>query len=220
MASQLFYKMVTEHTAAQRDQDHIRLILLSDTSIPDRTDAILNRDYEAVTQQLLEDARFLERSGCAAVCIVCNTAHFFADRIRNMLKIPVIHMIRETAALAEEKCRGRRIGIMATDGTVKTELYQRELRYRSLDYFVPPEPVQKDIMYQIYGRIKKGMPYDAEIWKHIENTYREAGCGCVILGCTELSVIKEAAQLSDWYIDPMNVLARKVIAFSGKQYQS
>ena len=42
MASQLFYKMVTEHTAAERDQDHIDLILLSDASMPDRTGAILS----------------------------------------------------------------------------------------------------------------------------------------------------------------------------------
>ena len=37
MASQLFYKMVTEHTAAEKDQDHINLILLSDACMRDRT---------------------------------------------------------------------------------------------------------------------------------------------------------------------------------------
>ena len=98
MASQLFYKMVTEHTAAERDQDHIDLILLSDASMPDRTGAILSGQYEGPEEQLLADARLLETCGCAAIAITCNTAHFFADRIAGRVGIPILHMIRETAA--------------------------------------------------------------------------------------------------------------------------
>ena len=81
MASQLFYKMVTEHTAAEKDQDHINLILLSDASMPDRTGAILSHQYDGPYNQMLEDARFLENAGCKAIAITCNTAHFFADMI-------------------------------------------------------------------------------------------------------------------------------------------
>ena len=34
LATELFYKMVTTHTAVQSDQEHVRMILLSDTSMP------------------------------------------------------------------------------------------------------------------------------------------------------------------------------------------
>ena len=81
MASELFYKMVTDHTKAEKDQDHINMIILSDTSIPDRTEAILNNDYEDVRNQMLEDALFLQNSGCKAIAVTCNTAHFFIDMI-------------------------------------------------------------------------------------------------------------------------------------------
>ncbi len=235
MASQLFYKMVTEHTAAKKDQDHINMILLSDASMPDRTTAILSGDYETLYQQLLSDAQLLQASGCAAIGITCNTTHFFVDRLAEGLNIPVIHMVREAVreaarqvadgdnqAVRRTNVRDNQadivIGIMATDGTVRTELYQKELRSQGLTPFVPSGEIQKEVMYQIYDRIKNGQPYDRESWQRIEAEYRTAGCSRVLLACTELSVIKDE-HLSDWYMDPMEILARRVIDFAGKEYR-
>lgn len=219
MASQLFYKMVTEHTAAEKDQDHINMILLSDASMPDRTAAILSGSYDGPYRQLLEDARFLEQSGCKAIAITCNTAHFFADMIGDKIHIPIIHMIRETAAETAGMCPGGRIGIMATDGTIRTGLYQKALKEQRLCPFIPSEAIQKEIMHQIYDRIKNGQPYDAVSWRRIETEYKNAGCEKVLLACTELSVIRACEGLGDWYVDPMEVLARKVIQFAGKEYR-
>lgn len=219
MASQLFYKMVTEHTAAERDQDHIDLILLSDASMPDRTAAILAGQYEGPYEQLLSDARLLERCGCEAIAITCNTAHFFADMIADKIGIPILHMIRETAAALAGRCPGGVIGVLATDGTVRTGLYQKALTERGLTPWTPPADIQEEVMYQIYGRVKKGLPCDRGRWGRIEAACRQAGCAAVVLACTELSVIKAGEDLEDWYVDPMEVLARKVIETAGKTYR-
>ena len=40
-ATELFYRRVVEFTAADKDQEHIETLLLSDTKMPDRTAAIL-----------------------------------------------------------------------------------------------------------------------------------------------------------------------------------
>lgn len=219
MASQLFYKMVTEHTAAERDQDHINLILLSDASMPDRTAAILSGQYDGPYEQLLSDARMLEQCGCTAIAITCNTAHFFADMIADKIGIPILHMIRETAATLAGRCPGGVIGVMATDGTVQTGLYQKALTERGLTPWTPPADIQKEVMHQIYDRVKKGLPWDQESWGRIEAAYRQAGCAAVVLACTELSVIKADEGLEDWYVDPMETLARKVIETAGKTYR-
>lgn len=219
MASQLFYKMVTEHTAAERDQDHIDLILLSDASMPDRTAAILSGQYEGPYEQLLSDARLLEKCGCTAIAITCNTAHFFADMIADKIGIPILHMIRETAAALAGRCPGGVIGVMATDGTVQTGLYQKALTERGLTPWTPPAEIQMEVMHQIYDRVKKGLPCDQESWARIQAAYRQAGCDAVVMACTELSVIKADEGLGDWYVDPMETLARKVIETAGKTYR-
>ena len=218
MASMLFYKMVTEHTKAEKDQDHIELIVLSDTAMPDRTGAILADTLDGPRAKLLADARLLEQAGCDALCVTCNTAHFFVNLIRGEVGIPFIHMIEETAKKMSEKFPGGKIGIMATDGTVQTGLYQKTLGQYGLSFFTPSAAAQKLVMHQIYDCVKAGKPYDAEAWKIIEKEYRDAGCDSVLLACTELSVIKADEKLSDWYIDPMAVLCEKVIEFAGKEY--
>ena len=73
MASQLFYKMVTEHTVAEKDQDHINLVILSDASMPDRTGAILAGEYDGPYNQMLEDAQILEKLGCKGIAITWNS---------------------------------------------------------------------------------------------------------------------------------------------------
>ena len=60
------------------------------------------------------------------LAIPCNTSHYFADRLQAQLKIPLIHMIRETVAAIQAMGK-KTVGILATDGTVRTGIYQKEL---------------------------------------------------------------------------------------------
>lgn len=216
-ASELFYRMITEKTAAEKDQDHIELLLLSDAGMPDRTGAILSGNTQEVRDRMLADARLLERSGCRAVAITCNTAHYFADMIAPELSIPIIHMIRETAKTAAARCGGRKVAILATDGTIRTELYQKALRQEGAEPFTPSPENQKLVMYLIYDCVKSGRPADMDAWRRIEDELLSAGCGTALLACTELSCIKADEHLSDFYIDPMEVLAERCIEFMGKQ---
>lgn len=216
VATQLFYKMITDMTLAQCDQEHLNLIIYSDASIPDRTTAILNGDYNHIYAQLLADAKMLEGNGCAAICIPCNTAHFFADMIQSELRIPIIHMIKETSEKVAKEAGDGKVAILGTDGTIKTELYQHQLKQVGVEGFILPKDMQEIVMYEIYDRVKKGKPGDERQWDILDGFLNKSGCKNAILACTELSVIKEELFLSDFYIDPMQILARAAIEFSGK----
>lgn len=223
MASQLFYKMVTERTAAEKDQDHLNMLILSDAGMPDRTAAILSGDEEAVEvvrRRLLQDAGLLAKNGCKAVAITCNTAHYFADMIAPELSIPIIHMIRETAAETAKSCRGERAGILATDGTIRTGLYQKALEAAGVQPYTPKSETQEKVMYEIYDCVKSGRPADMKIWAEIETELLEAGCRKALLACTELSCIRDQEGLSSFYIDPMQVLAVRALQFMGKEQKT
>lgn len=217
MASQLFYKMVTEKTAADCDQDHVRMVIYSDSSMPDRTGAILKEEYDEVYNQLLEDAKMLEACGCEAICITCNTAHFFGEMMADQLKVPFIHMIQETVNAIAKDTPGAKVAVLATDGTIKTGLYQKHMDAAGLTAYAPDEEIQKEVMYQIYERVKSGLPWDRASWDRIEEAIKKVGCQKAIMACTELSVIKADNGLSDFYVDPMEALAEKVILFSGRK---
>ena len=217
MASQLFYKYVTEMTDSTCDQDHLQMLIYSDCEMPDRTTAILSGEYSALYDRILKNAKTLEECNCDAITITCNTAHFFADLIKDKLEIPIIHMISETCSEIASNFPDSNVGILATDGTIQTGLYQKQLSKCGLNPYTLENSIQKEVMHQIYDCVKSSLPYDEISWQKIENALKEAGCDCAILACTELSVIGNENCLDDFYIDPMRVLAKKAILFSGKK---
>lgn len=223
-ASEFLYKNVIEHTRAERDQEHVDMIILNDVSMPDRTEAILSGDCEPVYSRLLSDARMLSDCGCSAIAIICNTAHYFADMLEGQIDIPILHMINGTVdaielSLKEQAGTPARVGIMATDGTIRTRLYQKAFEGRGIETWCPDADIQREVMHQIYDRVKRGLRYDRWSMERIDAAYRAAGCSHVVLGCTELSVIREQEQLPGLYIDPMQILVKRVIEFSGKCYK-
>ena len=98
LASAYFYELITQHTKAQKDQDHIDIILSSRASTPDRTAYITGKSPDCPLPYMIEDAVRLEQYGADALVIPCNTAHYFIDEVRNSVKIPVPSIIEETSA--------------------------------------------------------------------------------------------------------------------------
>ena len=218
-ATQDFYQRILDRTDASCDQEHLPTLIWSDTSMPDRTAAILGGDAEGCYRRLLDGARLLERGGCTVLAIPCNTSHYFADRLQAQLRIPIIHMIRETVAAIQAMGK-KTVGILATDGTVQTGIYQKELTAAGLTPVTLPERLQKTVMSIIYDEIKKGETGSREKFGEVDAWLRQAGCDCAILGCTELSVYRALHSLPPYYMDAMEVLAEQAILRCGKQLRN
>ena len=80
-ASVYFYRLITEHTKALRDQDHLDIVLMSKASIPDRTEFILGKSADSPLSSMIEGVRALTGAGADLIAIPCNTAHYFYDEI-------------------------------------------------------------------------------------------------------------------------------------------
>ena len=213
-ATLLFYQRVLDRTDAARDQAHIPTLIWSDTAIPDRTAAILAGETEPVFQALLAGARLLEREGCTVLAIPCNTSHCFAGRLQGELGIPLLNMVRLTAgAMARRGCR--RVGILATDGTVRTGLYQTACAGLGLEAAVPGPQAQALVMSIIYDEIKRGDSGSREKFAAVDRDLRAQGCDGAILACTELSVYKEHHGVPEHYLDALDVLAEESVRACG-----
>ena len=213
-ATQVFYQFVLDRTDAAADQEHLPAVILSDTGIPDRTAAILSGDTEGLYRRLLDDARLLERCGCTAIAIPCNTSHYFADKLQGDVGIPILHMIRETAAALAAQGK-KRPGILGTDGTVRTGLYQKECAAVGLEAAAPDPETQRLVMSIIFDEIKRGETGSRDKFAKIDRAIRKAGCDCAVLACTELSVFSTYHPLPPFYVDAMAVLAERAVEICG-----
>lgn len=209
-ATDLFFKKIIEKTPAKCDQDHIPMIILNHSTIEDRTKAILTGETKKVFDDLLTDAKFLEKAGVSAIAVPCNTSHYFLDKISDKISVKIIHMVRETCDFIKNKGY-KRVGILATDGTIKTKIYQKFLEERCIEIIKPDNFHQKLVMSIIYDDIKAGKKGNIKNFAKVDKYLKDQKCDCAILACTELSCFAYDLNLSDFYIDAMDILVDESI---------
>lgn len=214
MASAQFLSLLTAMTVADNDQNHIETILYSKPNTPDRTAYLLGKSQESPLPALLDSARTLESIGAQVLAMPCMTAYSFSREIAGAVSAELIHPIEETAyLLAENGCRN--VGIMATDGTLRVGLFQQALSAAGIACSIPEEKQQRLVMHMIYENVKKGQPADLDMLEAVTKHLRGMGADRVILGCTELSVIKQTQPIGNGYLDAMEVLAARAIEACG-----
>lgn len=214
LATMYYAAMIVRITDAEKDQDHINMIILNDTTIPDRTEFILDNTKTDPVPFLMKDALQLEAMGADIITIPCNTAHTFFDDIQRAVRIPVVHMVNETVKCAAND-GAERVGILATSGTVEAGVFQHACVENGLEFVLPDTSTQKLLMSVIYDQVKAGRPVDAYIWEEIIQAMNEKGCDRMILGCTELSIVKKELNLDKNYIDALRVLAETTVIRCG-----
>ena len=211
----LFRKIVTM-TRAGCDNDHIRIYIDDNASIPDRTAAILSGGKDP-TPIMADSLKKLE--GCGADCIImpCNTAHYFLPRLQAMTEVPFLSMLEATAKTCAKTFPGKTAAILATKGTLATGLYEEALKAQGVAYLVPNADEQDALMRVIYEGVKADAApeaYRADM-EGVMETLAARGADYFILGCTELPVAADLLGLTQPMIDPTTELAKAAITFCG-----
>lgn len=211
----LFEKIVF-HTEANCDQDHIHILIDNNTSIPDRTSYLIGRG-EDPRKYLIESAKRLEAMGADYLIMPCNTAHYFYEDIIEEISIPFLNMIEETAKLIKGEYSGiSKIGLLATEGTCKTGIYERIFNEYEIEIVKPTKTYQKYVTDFIYGIKEDRDEINVEgLYKAVEDM-KKKDVEIFILGCTELSVGYRMFEMEGNYVDPLEIIAIGAINFAGK----
>jgi len=164
---------------------------------------------------MIETAKILESLGASCIAAPCITSHYVFPQIQQSVGIPLIHMVEETA-LCLLQAGKKKAGIMATTGTVQSALFQKALQSQGLDFRIPDERHQRLVMKLIYDDVKAGRPADMADFEMAVQNLNAQGCDSIILGCTELSVIKKNVDIGTGFLDAMEVLSKVCIETCGK----
>ena len=197
MSTVYFYELLTALTDAKCDQEHIDMVISSRATTPDRTAYILGKSDENPLDVMIPEAKKLVAYGAEVIAIPCNTAHYFYDRLAAEIDIPILNIIAESVKrLSEDGVK--RFGLLATEGTVKSGTYQKYCDAHRIECVVPDDEHQRMVSEIIYGEIKQNRPADMKRFGEISDHMRSLGCERLILGCTELSLIKRDNRLGDY----------------------
>lgn len=215
MATAYYMELVIRMTAVRRDQEHPEMIVMNVPTIPDRTAYILGKSKENPMIPMIKLGKQLKNLGATVIATPCVTAHYFHEDLQSGIGLPVIHVIRSTASLL--RTAGiRRVGLMATDGTVQSGIFQKEIEDAGMELVLPSEGGQRGVMALIYDQVKAGIQPDLALFAAIRDELRRSGAEVVVLGCTELSLLKKEQDLGEGILDVLDVLARESVAACGK----
>jgi aspartate racemase len=207
----LFYKII-KFTPAEKDQDHLRIIIDNNPKIPDRTAAILGKGEDPLPA-LQESSRSLEKAGADFIIIPCNTAHYFLSSIQKSVKIPVLNMIEKAVKETQQRIFPiQKVGLLASIGIYKTEIYHQHFRKFNIEVISPEEKDKEEVMKVIYA-VKAGNlsnEVKGNILK-IAQKLIDKGAEAIIAGCTEIPLILKEGDVSVPTIDPTQVLAKAAV---------
>lgn len=225
MASVYLTELITMMIDGTKDQDHPRMIHYSVPDTPDRT-AYLMGEGDSPLESLTDAARTLEKAGADFIVIPCVTAQHFYKDICECVDIPVVSLCADVAA--EVAQRGvSSVAIFATDGTMKSGILERDFTDHGIRVVKNTPEEQAEVMRLIYDVVKTGDIETLEGAKKakadinaLADRLIERGAERVILGCTELSLIRREAIHSrtatpNKFIDILEILASIAIRMSG-----
>lgn len=223
IATAYFFELVIKMTDANCDQEHLEILIYNCPSIPDRTSYILHKSEDSPIDKMVEIGKKLTREGVDYIGIPCITAHYFYEELQNGIGAPIIHMVKETVSYLRVH-NVKTVGIMATDGTVQSKLFQSALEAEGMQVVVPKDKDQSYVMDLIYRNVKANRPVEMDKFYVVATQLRKAGAEVIILGCTELSLIKRDYTIGPGFIDTMEVLAMHAITRCGmplkKEYRN
>lgn len=219
-ASNKFCEFLIKHKKATNDQDNIIFLHYCNPKIPDRTEAILNRG-EDPTNEILKTCKTLQDSGANLIAVPCNTAHHFLPEVQKNIDAPIIDMTKVLVKqILSEYPPITKVGILATTGSIKSEIYQNYFKKVGVKSIIPSEKDQENlVMRSIYGKsgIKAGRKtLPKKLLTKAANKLIESGAEAIVLGCTEIPLVLKQKNFGIKLYDPMEITAKEIIKYVEK----
>ena len=207
-----FCNKLAKLNKGKTDQQYPLFVLYNKSNIPGRPENL--HRYNKVLKSLLVGCKFLEKSKCKFIVIPCNTAHYWFDDLQKKTKIPIISMPKEVYAHSIKTCKkNSKIGILATEGTLKTGVYNKffDNKFKLIN---PSKSLQRNNVNKAIKFVKMGKIKEAEkAVRPAVNSLIKMKCNKIILGCTELPIAIFAfksfqkIKKSKTFLDPNLILA-------------
>jgi len=209
MATVDLFQKIIERTEAEKDQEHIHLMIDNNTDIPDRSAHILGGGQDP-RPEMKQAVKRLVDGGAQVLAMPCNTAHYYYSELNTYAKslnpsVEFVHMIRETAESCYRQGH-KKVLLLATEGTYQSHLYEGFFKEKAIELITPSLGQREIVMKAIYD-YKSGHDVDRDLFVSVLQTGQREGVDGIILGCTELPLIAEGIDCAVPYIDPTEILA-------------
>jgi len=185
-ASAEFVNRLIQQTPATCDQEHIPFVLWNEPRIPDRSTSMQSGD-DLPLPWLEDGIKGLKFAGCDYIVIPCNSAHFWYSQLTK-IGVPILHIVDSVATeLKKLNLDNQKIGILGTQGTIESGLYQYYLNRQGWECITPTKQEMAGLVTPAIALIKANKIKQSQLMliKAIHSLI-DRGAQAIVLGCTEL----------------------------------
>ncbi|CZF81779.1 putative amino-acid racemase [Grimontia celer] len=200
-------------TPANDDADHIRMLVDNDPKVPSRIKALIEGTGESPGPYMAKMAQGLERGGADFLVIPCNTAHKFYPDVESAVSVPVLNLLELAAAKIHQSYPEiERVGLLASTAVQLTNLYATAMDKQGIKPIFPDDDFQQNVMTLIKAVKAKNQTENmiAQFNEAAENL-EDQGAGCLLIACTELSVIADSLKSHLPIFDAAQILADEIV---------
>jgi len=178
---------LTVYAALRKRFPERRILYLGDTArVPYGT-----KSTHTIIRYSLENAHFLLRRGVSMIIVACNTSSSVSlPALEKEMPVPIIGVILPGAAAAIAGTRARRIGVIGTEATIRSQAYLKALK--ELD---PHTRVFMQTCPLFVPLVEEGW-LDHEVTHRVAEIYlaplRDHRIDALVLGCTHYPLLRRA----------------------------
>ncbi|HVV86486.1 MAG TPA: amino acid racemase [Kofleriaceae bacterium] len=216
-----FFAALVRLTPADKDWNHLHIVVDNNPRLPSRTRAILF-DEASPAPWLVEGARRLEAAGAQLIVVPCNSAAYFLDDARAAVKADILDPVVATShALRADPRRPRRPLVLGGMVTHRAQLYGKVLAPDGIEVVRPTDSEQDQVAAAIEA-LKAGDTGD-ELVGRVAALVRAGvarGADSAILGCTEFGLIADRLAAVVPTFNSNELLARRTLALARRDTSS
>jgi len=200
-----FLAKLQGYTPAERDEDHIRVVMDLNPRVPNR-----HNDGERAGEELAAMAVRLKEMGAEVLAMPCNTAHVHRAAIEAASGLTLIDMLDAAVTSAREDGADR-VGVLSTP--MARALFIERLRIARLP-IVALSPLGQEALMEAIFSVKAG-----DFSEQVEDVMVAAaaelvrgGADVIIAGCSEVPLALDPGRVAVRLIDATDALAQACVA--------
>lgn len=148
-----------------------------------------SKSKDTVIRYSRQIVKFLQNQGVKAIVIACNTASALAlDTLEKEIDIPIIGVVKPGARVAARETTGKKVGVIATEATIKSHLYRQLIQEIDPEISVVGKPCPLFVPLVEEGWRKD--PITEMIARRYLQELQEQEIDTLILGCTHYPLLR------------------------------
>jgi aspartate racemase len=211
----LYYKELVDKYKNKSDGQDPEIIIYS-VSLPEFKNYMDKNDLASAVKLLSGAADSLARAGADFISMASNTPHIVFDEVSKKSKVQMISIVEETAKSANKTSKNRKIGLLGTRFTMKSDFYPKSFRNYGLDLYTPDVADQDYIHEKIFSELNIGIINVQTKEKFLEIVKKlidKHAIDSLIRGCTEVPLIFDQDYFGINYLNTVTIHVESIIDF-------